>query len=53
MNNSNITFSERLKYAMDIRKVKQIELSNAIGVSKTNMSYYLSGKNKPREKNII
>lgn len=52
MNNSNITFSERLKYAMDIRNVKQVELSNAIGVSKTNMSYYLSGKNKPREDKI-
>lgn len=52
MNNSNITFSERLKYAMDLRNIKQIELSNAIGVSKTNMSYYLSGKNKPREDKI-
>lgn len=52
MNNSNITFSERLKYAMEIRNVKQVELSKAIGISKTNMSYYISGKNKPREDKI-
>ncbi len=52
MNNSNITFSERLKYAMEIRNVKQVELSKAIGISKTNMTYYISGKNKPREDKI-
>lgn len=52
MNNSNITFSERLKYAMEIRNVKQAELSKATGISKTNMTYYISGKNKPREDKI-
>lgn len=52
MNNSNITFSKRLKYAMEIRNVKQVELSKAIGISKTNMTYYISGKNKPREDKI-
>lgn len=46
------TFSERLKEIMAIRKCKAIELSNATGISKANISNYLSGRYEPKQKNI-
>lgn len=46
------TFSERLSTIMNIRKVKAIEISNATGISKSNISCYLSGKYEPKQRNI-
>lgn len=46
------TFSERLKEVMHVRNVKAIEVSNATGISKANISSYLSGRYIPKQKNI-
>lgn len=46
------TFSERLKSIMKIRNVKAIDISNATGISKANISSYLSGRYEPKQKNI-
>ena len=46
------SFSERLKEAMKIRNVRAIDITNATGISKANISSYLSGRYEPKQKNI-
>ena len=43
------TFSERLKIAMNIRRMKQVELCAATGIPKSAMSQYLSGAFEPKQ----
>lgn len=38
------SFSNRLKYAITIKNIKPIDLSRKTGISKTNISCYMSGK---------
>lgn len=44
MNKIIDTFANRLKYAMTIRNIRAVDLSNKTGISKVNLSYYMSGK---------
>lgn len=41
--------SERLKEALELRGMKQVELSEKSGISKPNISCYLSGKYEPKQ----
>jgi len=41
--------AERLKEALDLRNMKQVELSEKSGISKPNISCYLSGKYEPKQ----
>ncbi len=45
----NNTFSERLKKAMNIRRIKQVELVEKTGISKSAISQYLSGAFVPKQ----
>ena len=38
------TFAHRLVYAINIRDIKPVDLSRKTGISKTNISCYMSGK---------
>lgn len=52
MNNEYVrisTTAERLKEALDLRNMKQVELSEKSGISKPNISCYLSGKYEPKQ----
>lgn len=43
-----VSFSKRLKIAMDKREMSQAELAAHIGKGKSSVSQYLSGKNIPK-----
>ncbi len=45
-------FNERLKMAMDIKGMKQVELVERTGISKSGISQYLSGEFEPKQDNI-
>lgn len=45
-------FEERLKKAMSLNNMKQIDLANKIGVNRAIISQYLSGKYKPKHDRI-
>jgi len=45
-------FQELLHILMEEREVTQSELSKTTGISKSSISQYLSGKNKPSEKRL-
>ena len=42
------TFSDNLKYALDVRGVSQLELAEKTGVSTATASYWCNGKAYPR-----
>lgn len=44
--------SERIRVAMDLRKMKQIDLVNKTGLDRSQISNYLSGKYEPKQKAI-
>lgn len=52
MSNLIDTFSNRLKYALMIRDIKPIELSKKTGISKTNISCYMSGKYEAKQDGV-
>ena len=39
---------DRLDEAMQLRNIKPVELSEKVGIPKSMVSYYLSGKTKPK-----
>lgn len=41
--------AERLKEALELRGMKQVDLSEKSGISKPNISCYLSGKYEPKQ----
>ena len=43
------TPADRLKLALELREMKQVELSEKSGISKPNISCYLSGKYEPKQ----
>lgn len=45
-------FKDRLIYAMDQKKVKQIELSNRTGLAPGTISNYMQGKYKAKGENL-
>lgn len=46
------TFANRLKYAITIKDIKPIELSRKTGISKTNISCYMSGKYEAKQDGV-
>lgn len=47
------TIAERIKKALKLRGMKQIELSERTGISKSSISTYLSGEYEPKQANIM
>lgn len=46
------SISERLKYAMSVRNIKQVDLVNITGIGKSSISTYIAGDYKPKQQNI-
>lgn len=46
------TISERLRQAMSIRNIKQVDLVKATGICKSSISTYLAGDYKPKQQGI-
>ena len=46
------TFAHRLSYAITIKNIKPIELSKKTGISKTNISCYMSGKYEAKQDGV-
>lgn len=46
------TFANRLKYALMVKDIKPIELSKKTGISKTNISCYMSGKYEAKQDGV-
>lgn len=44
--------SKRLKKAMALRNMKQVDLVNATGIGKSSISTYLSGNYEPKQRNV-
>ena len=44
--------SERIKLAMSLRGMKQVDLVNITGIGKSSISTYLAGDYKPKQQNI-
>lgn len=54
MSNSNtcVSIAERLQKALDLRGMKQSELSEKTGIGKSSISTYLTGAYEPKQRNI-
>lgn len=52
MNEIVDTFANRLKYAITVKNIKPIELSRKSGISKTNISCYMSGKYEAKQDGV-
>ena len=52
INGKSAELKERLKLALDNKKMKPIELSERTGIPKSMISYYLSGKSVPKADRI-
>ena len=52
MSNLIDTFAHRLKYAIKIRDVRQVDISKVTGISKTNLSCYMSGKYEAKQDGV-
>jgi repressor LexA len=48
MSNNTAEIKDRLRHALDMNNMKAVELSEKTGVPKGAISYYLSGKSKPK-----
>ncbi len=46
------TFANRLNYAITVKNLKPAEISRQTGISKPNLSYYMSGKYEPKQDGI-
>ena len=53
MSNLIDTFSHRLSYALHKRNLKPVDLSKKTGISKTNISCYISGKYEAKQDGLI
>lgn len=47
------TFSHRLSYALTLRNMKAAELSKITGISKPNISCYISGKYEAKQEGVV
>ena len=48
----NMTVNDRIKQALELRNMKQVELVAKTGIDKSQISSYLSGKYKPKQENL-
>lgn len=46
------TFKERLKEALEIRNMKQVELSEKTNIAKGSINHYLSGYSEPKTEKL-
>lgn len=46
------SFASRMRTAMELRGVKQVDIINATGIGKSTISQYLSGRYKPKSDGI-
>ena len=46
------TIANRIKIALDMRKMKQTDLVNSTGIGKSSISTNISGEYEPKQKNI-
>lgn len=46
------TFAHRLSYAMKIKNIRPVDLSKVTGISKTNLSCYMSGKYEAKQDGV-
>ena len=46
------TISERIKKALYLRNMKQVDLVERTGIGKSSISTYISGEYEPKQKNI-
>jgi len=49
---NKVELKERLRQAMNLRRVKAVELSERTGIPKGAISYYLAGKTEPKSDRI-
>ncbi len=47
-----IAMNVRMKQALQMRRMKQVELADKTGIDKGQISSYLSGKYKPKQENL-
>ena len=47
-----VAISHRIKEGLEIRNMKQIDLSRLTGISRSMITEYLKGKYEPRQDNI-
>ena len=52
MSNLIDTFAHRLKYAIKIKNIRPVDISKATGISKTNLSCYMSGKYEAKQDGV-
>lgn len=52
MSNLIDTFAHRLKYAIKIKNVRPVDISKVTGISKTNLSCYMSGKYEAKQDGV-
>lgn len=52
MSNLIDTFAHRLTYAIKIKDVRPVDLSKVTGISKTNLSCYMSGKYEAKQDGV-
>lgn len=52
MSNLIDTFAHRLKYAIKIKDVRPVDISKVTGISKTNLSCYMSGKYEAKQDGV-
>lgn len=43
---------DRLKYAMEVKDVRAVDLCKQAGIPKVSMSYYLSGRSEPKSDRV-
>ena len=48
----NMTINDRIKQALELRNMKQVELVAKTGIDKSQISSYMSGKYKPKQENL-
>ena len=48
----NMAINDRIKQALALRNMKQVELVAKTGIDKSQISSYLSGKYKPKQENL-
>lgn len=46
------TFSERIKYAMAVKDIKQTDIVKILGIGKGHFSSYVSGRYEPKQNNL-
>ena len=47
------TFSNRLKIAMNLRNIKQIDIANKTNISKSLINKYIFGIAEPKNENLL